>query len=59
MEISVPDTNRTPNRWDQKRNFSCHIIIKILNIENRNIIKNGKRILSNNKGRPIRVTPEY
>jgi hypothetical protein len=26
--INVQDAYRSPNRWDQKRNSSCHIITK-------------------------------
>jgi hypothetical protein len=33
--IQAQEAFRTPNRWDQKRNMSKHIIIKILNILNK------------------------
>jgi hypothetical protein len=29
MTINIQEAYRMPNRWDQKRNSSCHIIIKI------------------------------
>ena len=29
MPMNIQEAYRTPNRLDQKRNFSCHIIIKI------------------------------
>jgi hypothetical protein len=35
MAIKVQETYRTPNKWDQKRKFSCHIIIKTLNAQNK------------------------
>jgi hypothetical protein len=35
MAIKVQETYRTPNRLDQKRNSSCHIIIKTLNAQNK------------------------
>ena len=35
MPIKVQETYRTPNRFDLKRKFSDHIIIKILNIQNK------------------------
>jgi hypothetical protein len=28
MPMNIQEANRTPNRLDQKRNSSCHIIIK-------------------------------
>jgi hypothetical protein len=52
---------RTPNRLDQKRNSSCHIIIKISNSLNKErILKavRGKDQVTY-KGRPIRITPDF
>jgi hypothetical protein len=34
MVINVQEAYRTPNRLDQKRNFSHHIVIKKLNTQN-------------------------
>jgi hypothetical protein len=31
MLINIEEAYRTPNKWEQKRNSSWHIIIKILN----------------------------
>jgi hypothetical protein len=60
MPINLQEAYRTPNRLDQKRNFSCHIIIKT------SIALNKERILKAVRGkcqltykdRPIRITPE-
>ena len=35
MPINIQEAYRTPNRWDHKRNFSHHIIIKTPNAQNR------------------------
>jgi hypothetical protein len=35
MATKVQEAYRTPNKWDQKRKFSCHIIIKTLNTQNK------------------------
>jgi hypothetical protein len=61
MTMNTQEAYRTPNRLDQKRNSSCHIIIKILNTLNKEIIlkavsKNGQITY---KGRPIRITPHF
>jgi hypothetical protein len=51
---------RTPNRLDQKRNSSQHIIIRTKNALNKDrILKavRGKGQVTN-KGRPIRITPD-
>jgi hypothetical protein len=39
MPIKIKETYKAPNSLDQKRNSSCHIITKILNI------KHIKRVL--------------
>jgi hypothetical protein len=39
MPMNIKEIYRTPKRLDQKRNPSCHIIIKIPNAQNK------KRIL--------------
>jgi hypothetical protein len=33
MPVNIKEAYRTPNRWDQKRNFSHHIIIKTPNAQ--------------------------
>jgi hypothetical protein len=35
MPINIQETYRTPNRLDQKRNSSYHIIVKTLNAQNK------------------------
>ena len=35
MPINIQEAYRTPNRFDQKRNSSCHIIIKTPNTLNK------------------------
>ena len=44
MAIKVQEAYRTPNKWDQKRKSSCHIIIKILNAKsNERILKAARK----------------
>ena len=38
MPMNIKEAYRTPNRLDQKRNSSCHIIIKTTNALNKNRI---------------------
>jgi hypothetical protein len=55
MLMNIQEAYRTPNRLDQKRNSSCHIIIKTPNAENKErILKvvRGKGKVTY-KGRPI------
>jgi hypothetical protein len=35
MPINIHEAYITPNKWDKKRNSSCHIIIKTPNVQNR------------------------
>ena len=61
MPMNLQDAYRTPNRLDQKRNSSCHIIIKTPNTLNKErILKavRGKNQVTY-KGRPIRITPDF
>ena len=61
MSMNIQEAYRTPNRLNQKRNSSRHIIIRIKNALNKN------RILKEVKGkgqvtykvRPIRITPAF
>jgi hypothetical protein len=41
----------TPNRLDQKRNYSCHIIIKTSNALNKEAVREKGQVTY--KGRPI------
>jgi superfamily II RNA helicase len=61
MTIKLQKAYRIPNKWDQKRKSSCHIIVKTLNPQNKErILKTAKE-----KGqvtyevRPIRITPDF
>jgi hypothetical protein len=61
MPMNIQEAYRTPNRLDQKRNSSCHIIIKTPNALNKeSILKavRGKGQVTY-KGRPIRITPDF
>ena len=35
VPVNIQEPYRTPNRFDQKRKSSCHIIIKTLNVHNK------------------------
>ena len=43
MVIKVQEVYRTPNKWDQKRKSSHHIIIKRLNAQNKERILKAAR----------------
>jgi hypothetical protein len=61
MPMNIQEAYRTPNRMDQKRNSSCHIIIKTpseLNKERIFKAVRGKGQVTYN-GRPIRITPVF
>ena len=61
MPIIIQETYRTPNRLEQKRKSSCHIIIKIPNAQNTERIMKAVRekCLVTYKGRPIWITPDF
>jgi zona occludens toxin (predicted ATPase) len=61
MSKDIQETYRTPKRWDQKRNSSCHIIIKTPNTQNKERILKAVREKGQvtYKGRPIRITPDF
>ena len=61
MPINIQEVYRTPNRLEKKWNFSCHIIIKIPNAQNKDIILKAVREKGQvtYKGRPIRITPDF
>jgi hypothetical protein len=59
--MNIKEAYRTPNRLDQKRNSSCHIIIKTPDALNKErILKavKGKGQLTY-KSRLIRITPDF
>jgi hypothetical protein len=41
--IKVQEVYRTPNKWNQKRKYSRHIIIKTLNAQNKERILKAAR----------------
>jgi hypothetical protein len=43
MPMNIQEAYRTPNRLDQKRNFSCHRIIKTVNVKNKERILKAVR----------------
>ena len=59
--MSIQEPYRTPERLDQKRNSSCHIIIKIPNVLNKERILKAVREKGQvtYKGRPIRIVPDF
>jgi hypothetical protein len=59
MPMNIKESYRTTNRLDQKRNSTCHIIIKTPDAQNKEkILKavRGRGQVTYN-GRPIRITP--
>jgi hypothetical protein len=60
MPIVIQEAYRTPNSLDQKRNSSCHIIVKTPNAQNKERILKAVREKGQvtYKGRPIRITPD-
>jgi hypothetical protein len=61
MPMSIQEVYRTPNRLDQKRNSSSHIIIKSPNVLNKERILKGVREKDQltYKERLIRMTPDF
>jgi hypothetical protein len=56
----MQEAYRTPNRLDQKRNSSHHIIIKTPNVLNKEILKAVReKGQVTYKGRSIRITPDF
>ena len=43
MAINIQEVYRTPNRLDQKRKFYSHIIVKTLNVQNKEILLKATR----------------
>jgi hypothetical protein len=61
MAINIQEAYSTPTRLDQKRKILCHIVIKILYVQNKeSILKDarGNRQETYNS-RPIRITLGY
>lgn len=61
MPMNIQEAYRTPNRLDQKRNSSQHIIIRTTNALNKERILKAVREKGQvtYKGRPIRITPDF
>uniref|UniRef100_A0ABK0LEJ4 Nucleic acid binding protein n=1 Tax=Rattus norvegicus TaxID=10116 RepID=A0ABK0LEJ4_RAT len=61
IPIDIKEAYRTPNRLDQKRNTSRHIIVKTPNAQNKERILKAVREKGQvtYKGRPIRITPDF
>jgi hypothetical protein len=61
MPMNTQETYRTPNRLDQKRNSSQHIIIRTTNaLKKDRLLKAGrKKGQVTYKGRPNRIRPDF
>ncbi|KAL6039065.1 hypothetical protein STEG23_008290 [Scotinomys teguina] len=59
--IKIQEAYRTPNRLDLQKKSSRHIIIKTLNIQNKERILRAAKEKGQltYKGRPIRITPDF
>ena len=60
MPMNIQEAYKPPNRLDQKRNSSLHIIIRTTNALNKDRILKAVREKGQvtYKGRPIRITPD-
>jgi hypothetical protein len=58
MPINTQESYRIPKRLNQKRNSSCHIIIKTPNYR-KNIKSNKGKGQVSYKGRPMRIIPDF
>ena len=61
MTITIHEAYKTPKRLDQQRKLFNHIIIKTLNVQNKERILKVVRERSQitYKGRPVRITPDF
>ena len=61
MPMNIQEAYRTPNRLDQKRNSSRHIMIKTPDALNKERILKAVREKGQvtYKGKPIRITPDF
>jgi hypothetical protein len=61
MPMNIQEAYRTPNRLDQKRNSTRHIIIRTTNVLNKDRILKAVREKGQvtYKGRHIRITPVF
>jgi hypothetical protein len=60
MPINIQETYRSPNRLEQKRNSSCHIVVKTPNAQNKERVLKAVRKEGQvtYKGRPNRNTAD-
>jgi hypothetical protein len=61
MPMNPQETYRTPNTSDQERYSSCHILIKIPNVQYKERILKAVRVKGHitYKSRPIRITSDF
>jgi hypothetical protein len=61
MPMNMQEDYRNPNRLDQRRNSSQHIIIRTTNVVNEDRIFKAVREKGQvtYKGRPIKITPDF
>ena len=61
MPMNIQEAYRTPNRLDQKKNSSNHIIIKTPTAQNKERILKAvsEKGQVTYKGKPIRITPDF
>ena len=61
MPMNIKEAYRTPNRLDQKRNSSQHIIIRTTHSlkKDRTLKAVREKGQVTYKGRPIRITPDF
>ena len=58
--MNIQEAYRNPNRLDQKRNSSCHIISKHQMHKTKKILKAiREKGQVTYKGRPIRIIPDF
>jgi hypothetical protein len=59
--MNIQEASRTLDRLDQKRNSSCHIIIRTPNAQNKERIIKALKEKGQvaYKGRPIRITLDF
>ena len=61
MPINAQEADRTPNRLEQKRNSTCHLIIKTPNAQNKERILKAVRGKGQvpHEGRLFRISPDF
>ena len=61
MALNIQEADRPSNRLDQKRKSSCHIIIKTLNVQNREKLLKAtwEKDQVTHKNGPSRIIPNF